>query len=40
MGPVKSVHSPAYGVIHIREVHFRQKRLRATERCPLKEVLQ
>ena len=40
MGPDKSVHSPEYGIVYIQEVHFQQKRLCGTERCPPKEVLQ
>ncbi len=34
MGPEKSVHSPEYGGVHIREVRFQQKRLDGTDTCP------
>ena len=40
MGPDKSVHSREWGIVYIQEVHFHQKRLCGTERCPLTEFLQ
>ena len=40
MGPDKSVHSPEYGIVYIQKVHFQQKGLYGTERCPLTEILQ